>query len=105
MTGSNEVWIGMVHVRTTPSAVVLADSSGGWVNVLAWAQTPDEYRSQVSEAIAYYGLELRSIEDVEPLRLRLGKASVEPLLNQRAKEVEATQMLRFGTFHTYLETS
>lgn len=105
MTASNEVWIGMVHVRTTPSSVVLADSSGGWVNVLAWAQSPDEYRSQIFHAVAYYGLELRSIEDIEPLRLRLEKASVEPLLDQRAKEVEVTRMVRFGTFHTYLETT
>ena len=52
-------------------------------------------------AAAHYKMTVMGIQDLEPLKERLRKHTVEKELLDKAKEAEATGYLRFGTFYTY----
>lgn len=96
-----EVWIALVGVSPKPGTDLLGSAKGAWVNVLAWASDPKEYRTAVHEALEHYGLDLIGIEDLEPLGRRLQRTVVDPHLLRLANEVTATGFARFGPFHTY----
>jgi hypothetical protein len=97
------VWIGLVGVTPRPGAdCVLNDAAkGAFVNVLAYATNEAEFRSEVEQALHDLGLTAHEFEDIERFAERLAKWEVDDELQALADEVEATQGVRFGTFHNY----
>jgi hypothetical protein len=96
-----EVWIGLVGVYARPGVDLLGDAHSAWVNILASAASGSEYRAAIKEALDHYGLDLRAIEDSEPLSVRLRRTAVDVELLRLADEVKSTGLARFGTFHTF----
>ncbi|HEV8198835.1 MAG TPA: hypothetical protein VGS03_02325 [Candidatus Polarisedimenticolia bacterium] len=98
-----EVWIGLIEVVPLPGVDTLGTVSGAFVNFLALAADESEYREQVQAATSEAGFQAMTVEDVEPLRLRLSRANVDAELMSLAEGIEARGGFKFGTFHTFTQ--
>ena len=94
-----QTWIGLIHVQPEPDCEVLEQNA--YVQAVAWVEEPEDFDAIVRQAAAEYRLHVMCIEDLEPLNVRLRKYDVEQGLLDSVKEIEGTDYLRFGTFHTY----
>jgi len=74
-----------------------------FVNILAIAENKEYYNFKVKEAINYYGLTLKKIEDVELLEERKQHFEVSDELLDLAYNLNDEINLRFGTFHTFID--
>jgi hypothetical protein len=95
-----EIWIGLAEVAAGPECNILATGKAAFTNVLTYAETQDEYRRKVIEMMEHYGAAVLDINDIEPLRSRLEKTSVDDELLAIADELEP-EHIRFGTLHTF----
>ena len=95
------MWIGLIEVVPLSRGDLLKTVSGAFVNFLALAAHESEYRDQVQAAASAAALQTVSIEDTEPLRLRLKRTSVNEDLMSLAAEIEERGGFKFGTFHTF----
>jgi len=97
------VWIGLVGVAPLPGArrVLSTASKGAYVNALAHAADEAEFRAAVEHALVGLGLTAYEFEDVEKFIARTSGWDVDEDLQDLAKEVSASQAVRFGTFHNY----
>jgi hypothetical protein len=100
-----EVWIGLATVHQRPGAGILLDENDAYVQMLAWASSPDDFRFAVEQAFDEYGFDLLELEDVESLALRRQRAVVDPDLIAKAEEVKLTGFPRFGSFVTWQSDS
>jgi hypothetical protein len=98
---ARQVWIGLASVHQRPGAGVLMDENDAFVQVLALASSPDEYRVAVGRAFDTMGFDLLELEDIEPLAERLRHSTVDESLIAKAGEVESTGFPRFGPFVTW----
>jgi hypothetical protein len=96
-----EVWIGLVEVVPRPGTDLLGSVSGAFVNFLVLATNESEYRDRVQTATSECGLKTVKIEDIEPLRMRLSRTSIDDELMSLAEEIEKRGGFKFGTFHTF----
>lgn len=97
------MWIGLVCVEQARRGGVLGDAHGAYVNAIALAADESDFSSRVKKKLGELGLELVGLEDVETLRARLSKHSIDDDLRQAAAEVKRTGTPAFGTFHTFPE--
>lgn len=104
-TTCSEVWIGLAQVIERRGGNVLQGSPGAFVNILARACGVEEYHAVVTGAVDELSLDLKEIEDAEPLWQRTNRTSVEPQLLNEAELVRITGAVRFGTFHAFDEDS
>jgi len=95
------VWIGLIEVVPRPGVDLLGTVSGAFVNFLVLAATESEYRTRVHAATSERGLTTVKMEDIEPLRLRLTRTSIDDDLMSLAEEIEECGGFKFGTFHTF----
>jgi len=80
----------------------LGDALGAFVNVLAWAKSPTEFKKRVREAMAYYKYHVVSIRDVGAHRGDKTKEGEE--FEELARDVyENRSHVRHSTFHSYDE--
>lgn len=101
MNTINNIWIGLLHVRSKAPKGVLENSSGAYVNVLAMAKNINDFVGQIKNALIELNLEFIEIEDVELLSERKEKFEVDSSIIFLAEEVEQSNEMRFGVFHTY----
>src|ERR1700730_16360523 len=102
MSGKSQLWIGLAEVLVRAGNKVLpAHIMGASVNVIAFAASRYDFRRQLLEALRGAGLDLVSLEDVEPFSRRTKKYRVSPRLHRLAERVKADRKVGFGTFHTF----
>lgn len=90
-TDPKEVWIALVGVEPGHGCEALALGDRAWVNVLAWANSSNDFKSQLREALVYYSMRLLSMEDLEPFQQRLSRAVVDDYLRILAAEVQSSK--------------
>jgi len=96
-----EVWIGTAGVVPRNGCDLLSADKGAYTNVLTLARSEEEYRAKLTGALNYYGLELISLENVEPLSLRVDPAAEILTIARELGHDNNPQHIRFATFHTF----
>ena len=96
-----EVWIGTAGVVPREGCDVLSADRGAYTNFLTLARDEEEYRAKLTGALNYYGLELISLEGVEPLSLRIDPAEEILTIARELGHDNNPQHIRFATFHTF----
>jgi hypothetical protein len=100
-----EIWFGLADVKSTDkNADVLDGAKGAFVNILALASSESDYNFLVSEVLKEYGLDLLSIEDVNPLKiLQLqGREFADELVGLKSLLSEEN-LVQFDEFQVYVE--
>ena len=97
----HKTWIALVEVVPKIGSTFLDKAPGAWVNVVANVRDEDEYKSALWGSLEYYGLELRALEDLEPIDIRLRRTTIDKDILELASQLSEPGALRFGTFHTY----
>jgi hypothetical protein len=102
-TKSAKIYIGLVEVLAQDGNLLFATGTIAFVNILALANNTKEFIIKVKEAIDYYGLTYKNIEDVETLVERLKKFEVGEEILTMAKQLKKNPKidLRLGTFHIW----
>ena len=100
---NKKIYIGLIEVFAGEGNSLLETGIIAFVNILAIAENEEEYNFKVKEAINYYGLTLKKIEDVEILEERKKHFEVSDELLNLAENLNDEINLRFGTFHTFTE--
>jgi len=101
-TRNKKIFIGLIEVFAGEGNSLLDRGTIAFVNVLAIAENEEEFNFKVKEAISYYGLTLKKIEDVELLEERKKYFEVSDELLDLADNLNDKVNLRFGTFHTFI---
>lgn len=96
-----ELWIGLAKVEPSSRNGVLGDTKGAYTNAIATADGRANFRTKVKEALADLELRLIRLEDVETLKSRLSKYSIDPELRKVAKVASNSGQVSFGTFHAF----
>lgn len=98
------VWIGLATVKQKKNVYILGRHvKGGFVNALALAKNSKDFSIQIKKALEELGLTMLKLEESEPFAARIANYKVEKILVTKAKEVEETGNVRFGTFDIYKE--
>lgn len=96
-----QIWIGLVDMVPRAGNDFFDGGKGAVAYVLAMAENEGGYLSELRAALEHYGLELVSVEELEPLEERMKRKSLSDALLAKADEVKETGKLRFGEFHVY----
>lgn len=96
-----KVWIGLANVKARVGNEALEGNSRAFVNALAVAEDPADYRKKVTGALIKMGFDVLEIDEDEPLANRLRKYVVDPQLRELAAEAERSGEVTFGNFHSY----
>jgi len=94
---ATDVWIGLVDVHPVPGNRIFGDDPGAYSNVISLAGSEAEYRARVTCAMEELGLEVITIENVEPF----DRAVADPDLIALANTVSDTKPLVYDTFYVY----
>lgn len=97
-----QVWISLIEFKATVKTDIFEVNEKGFTNGLAFAENISEYIDKIRNEFKKIGLEIVNIEDVEPIIYRTKHHMVEKKLLDLAAEVEKYDVIRFGTFHSYL---
>ncbi len=99
------VWVGLFRVAPVGDCDLLDDASGAYVNAVAVANNVLDFRLRVSTELKEMGLFIEEEENSELLSDRMATSEVGPNLQDLAREAALTESIRFGTFHTFIETA
>ena len=101
---SKNKWIGMASVRPAQGKEPLGPGvTSAYVNVVALAESAEDFESAAREALAQYGFVLVQLDDVDLLVQRARSFAVDPVLIKDAKQIPSTTNFVFGSFHSYTE--
>jgi hypothetical protein len=95
------VWIGLASVNSPAGNRLLNGRRGGFVNVLAIAETSEAFRRQAVSALNDLGFQVDDIEDVKPFPGIEGGFDPDHELCLLAKQIVLDPQVKFGTFHSY----
>lgn len=94
-------WIGLAKVVPLNNET-LGDARGAYVNAMAFANSKVEFRRKVKVGLAKIGVELKRLENPEPLKDRTRKFRVDKHILKISKRLSSkTSEVEFSTFHTY----
>jgi hypothetical protein len=91
-----------VEIVPYPENKDLGEIVGAFVNVLALAADPKDYKETVTGALRARKFEVTEIEDPKPLQWRR-KSGISSKLGSLALRVTKTGDIAFTTFHTFNE--
>jgi len=97
----SEVWIGLAEVYPAPGCSILDSDKGACINIVASAENFQAFESRVKQLCEAYHLELWSLDDAEPFRVRRKTWTVDPEIEQLVTDVSNTDQIRFSTLHTF----
>lgn len=97
----NEIWIGLADVKPKEGNDSLGDSKGAYVNIIALASSSEEFYKLVEIELLRYGFVVLNIEDIELFYKRIESYSISDELRDIAREVEETEKVGVGSFHSY----
>ena len=100
-TGQSERWIGLAHVRPWAENDLLGASEAAMVAVVGDAENPLMFLALVESQFRNLQFDVLSLEDVEPLALRLARQSLPADLRKAITALSPTSVLALGTFHAY----
>ncbi len=98
---NSKVWIGLLGVKPKNANIIIGGAAGAYTNILACAQTEDQFIKKVKLFLEDNFLEFIEIEDVEPFQERIANYSVDQELVDLAKVVLKMGETRIGTLDTY----
>lgn len=96
-----EVWIGLALVSQPSGVTTLGDADKAYVNVLSLATDEKGFWESVEKAVEELELVLNSMEDAEPLKIRVSNHFVHPYIIDLAAEAEKTGEVKFDTFQAF----
>jgi hypothetical protein len=66
-----EPWIASLHLEPAQEFSILGDDPCAYTDVVAWVKNPKELENVVNQWLEIVGVRLVSMDDAEPVRLRL----------------------------------
>jgi hypothetical protein len=93
-----ELWTSRVDVVPNEGNDIFGSDPGAFSNVLALAEGQDEFRSLVTVFFAELGLEVRTFDEIYPVR---AASSVPPALVTLADGVTEAAPVSYDTFYVY----
>lgn len=93
------IWIGLIGVKRRNNSPLLKGCKGAYANVLAEAESNEEFISIVSNQAEELLFAVNENVWYEPLEKRLEKHNVDNYLLEFAREINEQGGCRFGIFH------
>jgi hypothetical protein len=94
-----QVWIGLVEVAPQAGNTMFGDAPGAFTNALASADSREDYGRKVEAAMRDKRLDVRGIEDAEPLDERRTKSQVPEAIIGLAEK--ASETVVWDTFYVF----
>ena len=98
---SDDIWIGLAHVKPRPRNEVLGNVAGAYVACVGLAHEIEEYFDLVVREMDKLGLDVIVIEDIEFLADRMKKFDVSEDIIDLAEKLDGENRILFNEFHTY----
>jgi hypothetical protein len=93
-------WIGLALVKAKDSKIL--GSVNAYVNVMTTATNKKEFIQKVRNALKGMNLQLKEIEDAEPLAMRVENYKIDKKILMLANNLFANEeKVEFSTFHSY----
>lgn len=100
---NEEFWKGLVEVRQREDIKYLGDVPGGFVNVVSYAKTSQDFRRKVSRALDELGLDLVDLDDIQILSQEIAVETASEEILTMIDTVRRLDSVAFGTFFVYDE--
>ena len=98
---SKEVWIGLVNLMPNAGNEDLKGAKGAYVNILAFAESVEDYKNVVKFAAYEHDYTIQEIKDVELFDVRSKNFEIDDDLINLSKKVAETRKTHFGEFFIY----
>jgi hypothetical protein len=100
---NEEKWIGLAEVRQQPGVEELGKNRGGFVTVVLFAQSENEFEQRVRKVLFEMGFDLVNVDEVEPYDRRVATHEIDRALRTAADELDpaAPPAVALGSFHTF----
>jgi hypothetical protein len=99
---AREVWIGLVEVAADDGNEIFEGAPGAYTNVLALANSLDDYMALTAAALKRDRLVAIGVDDPEPLRERQSRIHVSDEMLQLGEQASRGEVM-WGTFHVFEE--
>lgn len=101
MNINQQLWIGLVSVHPNSENSILGSYSGGFTNIVAFAQNKAEFKKEVSKFCLENNLDVFEIEDIERVSKRMKKYKLGPSVLKIIDYVRATGLPCMSDLHVY----
>jgi hypothetical protein len=102
-TNAKVRWIGMAHVQPYSGNDLLRGAKAAMVAVVGDADDQLDFLSLVEREFRNIQFDVLSLDDVEPIALRMEKHQMPEDLRDAIQALSCESPLAFGTFHSYSE--
>src|SRR5882724_3962967 len=94
-----ELWVGLVNLKPK---VPEPDFVGAFTNIVTWASSAAEYRSQVEKMASSYGWYVVTVEEEETVAERKGDGELSEEIEDLVRRAENNpNAIIYGTHHKY----
>ena len=101
MSGTFDVWIGLVEVRPLPGNDALEGDPGAFANALTIAADAEDFCTRVANFFHGEGFEVVSLESVERLEDRARDFALPVQVGALGDAARETSEVQFDTYFTY----
>jgi hypothetical protein len=101
MSGSFDVWVGLVEVRPLPGNDLLEGDPGAFANTLTVAGDAEDFCTRAANFFRGEGFEILAFENVERLEERARDGRLPDEIVRLGEEAGATSEVQFDTYFRY----
>lgn len=101
MKNENKIFIGLIKVKPIGVNSIIGRSEAAYVNVIAIAESAEEYLKIIKLKLLEFQLKVISYEDVESVAKRLDNFEISEDLKTMLNEISESEPIKFGEFHCY----
>lgn len=104
MSGTFDVWVGLVEVRSLPGTKTLEGDPGAFANTLTVAGDADDFCTRAANFFRGEGFEVVSFEDVERLADRGAELPLPDEMVRLGEVASETSKVQFDSYFRYRST-
>ena len=104
MSGTFEVWVGLVEVRPLPGNELLEGDPGAFANTLTVAGDAEDFCTRTANFFRGEGFEVLAFENVERLEERARDHQLPDAIVRLGEEAADTAEVHFDTYFRYRST-
>jgi hypothetical protein len=101
VSGTFDVWVGLVEVRPLPGNEMLEGDPGAFANALTVAADAEDFCTRAANFFRGAGFEVVSFESVEPLAARARGVALPDEMAALGETARSTSEVQFDTYFTY----
>lgn len=97
------LWIARLQIAPMRGNCAFEDpeSTGGFINAVAYALDEQQFREKVLRSLSEYGVRLVAFENASPINDPLEISQLEPRLIEAIRQLSVDEDARFGTLFCY----